>query len=95
MIDESILPAIRARLAAAFATPPIRYRPLVVDCAALGWLDDARAARLASFRTVFRIGKDSIALAETLRDFADRSQWIIIAIGSLARARHYRVQQRT
>jgi len=73
MIDESILPAIRARLAAAFATPPIRYRPLVVDGAALGWLDDARAARLASFRTVFRIGKDSIALAETLRDCDWRS----------------------
>src|SRR6266550_9167414 len=73
MIDESILPAIHARLAAALAPPSIRYRPLVVDGMALGWLDDKRTSRLASFRTVFRIGKDSIALAETLRDCDWRS----------------------
>ena len=73
MIDEAILPAIHARLAAALAIPSVRYRPLTVDGTALGWLDDKRTARLASFRTVFRIGKDSIALAETLRDCDWRS----------------------
>jgi 8-oxo-dGTP pyrophosphatase MutT (NUDIX family) len=73
MIDEAILPAIHARLAAALAAPSMRYRPLIVDGIALGWLDDARAARLASFRTVFRVGKDSIALAETLHDCDWRS----------------------
>src|SRR5204862_5723733 len=73
MIDEPILPAIHARLTAALATPSMRYRPLIVDGMALGWLDDARAARLAAFRTVFRVGKESIALAETLRDCDWRS----------------------
>ena len=31
MIDEAILPAIYARLAAALAIPSVRYRPLTVD----------------------------------------------------------------
>ena len=73
MIDAAILPAIHARLAAALATPPIRYRPLIIDGTALGWLDDARAARLVPFRTEFRITKESIALAESLRDCEWRS----------------------
>ncbi|HEY3178336.1 MAG TPA: DUF4743 domain-containing protein [Casimicrobiaceae bacterium] len=73
MIDAAILPAIYARLAAALATPSIHYRPLVVDGMVLGWVDDARAARLAPFRTVFRVGKESVVLAETLRDCDWRS----------------------
>src|SRR5204862_7324876 len=73
MIDEAILPAVHPRLGAALVTPSIRYRPLVVDGVALAWLDDARATRLVQFRTVFRVGEDSVMLAETLRDFDGRS----------------------
>ena len=73
MIDAAILPAIEARLAAALATPPIRYRPLVIDGTPLGWLDDGRAARLIPFRAVFRVTKESVALAESLRDCEWRS----------------------
>lgn len=82
MIDEAILPAIHARLAAALAIPSVRYRPLTVDGAALGWLDDARAARLAAFRTVFRVGKESVALVETLRD----CDWRSAALADIAQA---------
>ena len=49
MSSDAILPAIHARLAAALATPHPRYRPFVVDGAALGALDDARADRLRRF----------------------------------------------
>jgi 8-oxo-dGTP pyrophosphatase MutT (NUDIX family) len=83
MIDEAILPAIYARLAAALATPSIRYRPLIVDGTTLGWLDDARASRLASFRTVFRVGIDSISIAETLRDCDWRSAALADVIQAL------------
>src|SRR3989454_1785734 len=73
MIDEAILTAIHARLAAALATPSMHYRPLVVDGTVLGLLDDARAARLVPFRAIFRVAKESVALAETLRDCDWRS----------------------
>jgi 8-oxo-dGTP pyrophosphatase MutT (NUDIX family) len=82
MIDEAILPAVHARLAAALAIPSVRYRPLTVDGTALGWLDDARAARLVPFRTVFRVGKESIAVAETLRD----CDWRSAALADVAQA---------
>jgi 8-oxo-dGTP pyrophosphatase MutT (NUDIX family) len=83
MIDEAILPAIHARLAAALAAPSIRYRPLIVGGTTLGWLDDARASRLVSFRTVFRVGIDSISIAETLRDCDWRSAALADVIQAL------------
>ena len=62
MIEASILPAIRARLDRAQTLPPIRYRPVVVDGANVGSIDDARAARLAAFGDVFAITDDAVVL---------------------------------
>jgi 8-oxo-dGTP pyrophosphatase MutT (NUDIX family) len=73
MIEGAILPAIRARLAAAMAPPSMRLRPLIVDDVALGWLDDKRAERLSRFDTVFRVDNERIAFAVALRDCEDRS----------------------
>ena len=77
MIEGAILPAIHARLDAALAAPSIRYRPLIVDGIALGWLDDARAARLARFDTVFRVDNARIVFAATLRNCEERSASLI------------------
>ena len=73
MIEGAILPAIRARLAAAMAPPSMRLRPLIVDDVALGWLDDKRAERLSRFDTVFRVDNEQIAFAVALRDCEERS----------------------
>jgi len=73
MIEGAILPAIHARLAALLATPMIALRPLIVDGATLGWLDDARAQRLSRFDTVFRVDDRQIAFVPALRDCEERS----------------------
>src|SRR5438128_591249 len=73
MIEGAILPAIRARLAAAMAPPPMRLRPLLVDGVTLGWLDDARAERLSRFDTVFRIDNACVQFAASLRHCEERS----------------------
>jgi 8-oxo-dGTP pyrophosphatase MutT (NUDIX family) len=74
VIDESILTAIRERLARALTLPSTRYRPFVVDGVALGWLDDDRFARLARFGAAFfRVADEAISFAETLRDCQSRS----------------------
>jgi 8-oxo-dGTP pyrophosphatase MutT (NUDIX family) len=73
MIEGAILPAIRARLAAAMALPSMRLRPLIVDGAALGWIDDVRAKKLSRFDTVFRIDNDRVEFASSLGDCETRS----------------------
>jgi 8-oxo-dGTP pyrophosphatase MutT (NUDIX family) len=83
MIEGAILPAIRRRLAAALALPSIHLRPLIVDNIALGWLDDARAKRLARFETVFRIDNDCIVFAATLRNCEDRSAALVDVTNTL------------
>jgi 8-oxo-dGTP pyrophosphatase MutT (NUDIX family) len=77
MIEGAILPAMRARLAAAMAPPSMRLRPLIVDGVALGWLDDERVQRLSRFDTVFRVGKEQIAFAIALRDCEERSAALV------------------
>jgi 8-oxo-dGTP pyrophosphatase MutT (NUDIX family) len=74
VIGEATLTAIRSRLAAALALPAANYRPLRVDGASLGWLDHARAARLARFgREVFEVVPEAVAFAPSLRTPAARS----------------------
>lgn len=68
MNGDAILTAIHARLAHALCKPHPRYRPWIVDGAALGWLDDARATRLAAFPAVFQVESSSVKLAPALRD---------------------------
>jgi 8-oxo-dGTP pyrophosphatase MutT (NUDIX family) len=61
MIEESILAAIRTRLAEALRRPRENYRPFRVDSRIVGWLNDARAARIATFADIFTVHDDGIA----------------------------------
>ena len=70
---DAILPAIRARLAAALAAPHPRYRPWRVDGVDVGALDDARAARLAAFRDVFDVDATRVAFVPSLATAAART----------------------
>jgi len=70
---DAILPAIRARLAAALAAPHPRYRRWRVDSDEVGALDDTRAARLAAFRDVFDVEATRVAFVATLATPAARS----------------------
>jgi 8-oxo-dGTP pyrophosphatase MutT (NUDIX family) len=82
VISSAILPAIQARLAAALAAPHLRYRPLVVDGNAVGWLDDARAKKLTRYRRIFCVEHTRIAFDAKLTDASSRSA----AIADVARA---------
>ena len=82
MISSAILPAIEARLAAALAAPHVRYRPLVVDGNAVGWLDDTRAKKLTRYRHIFCVEHTRIAFDAKLADASSRST----AIDDVARA---------
>lgn len=74
MIDDAILAAIAARLTRALAPPAARYRPFVVGGAVVGYVDDARAARLARFGSrVFAVDDAAVTLAAGARDPARRS----------------------
>ena len=65
MIDDAILAAIEARLVRATTLPATRLRPFVVDDAALGLVDDDRAARLARFAW-FEVTRDAVRLDRRL-----------------------------
>jgi 8-oxo-dGTP pyrophosphatase MutT (NUDIX family) len=81
MNGDAILPAIRARLDAALAAPHPRYRPWRVDGATLGFLDDARALRLARFADVFAVTADAVAFLPAVSTVAARSE----AMAAIAR----------
>jgi len=66
MIAASILADIRDRLERALARPAGTYRPLTVGGDVVGWLDAARAARLARFTGVFVAGNDGLRIADAL-----------------------------
>jgi 8-oxo-dGTP pyrophosphatase MutT (NUDIX family) len=70
MIANEVLAAIRTRLARALAAPTCRYVPLRIGATTIGWLDDARAARLAGFRHVFAAGQGTLDVVAAL-DTAD------------------------
>jgi 8-oxo-dGTP pyrophosphatase MutT (NUDIX family) len=74
VIEPPILAAIHARLDRALARPRLRLRPWLVGDAALGFVDDARAARLERFGTrLFRVGEDRVEFACGVTDAASRS----------------------
>jgi len=74
VIEPAILAAIHARLDRALAGPAIRLRPFVVRGVTAGFVDDARAERLARFGPgVFDVDADRVALAAGLRDERSRS----------------------
>jgi 8-oxo-dGTP pyrophosphatase MutT (NUDIX family) len=74
VIDNVILAAVHRRLARALTAAPIRYHPFVVDGIVLGWLDDARFARLARFGSaMFRADDQSISFAPAISGVASRS----------------------
>lgn len=81
MITDAVLTALHSRLARALAPPQATYRPLLIDGFPAGRLDDARAARLASWRDVFAVRDDSIRFVDGLEDETARS----IAIDRVAR----------
>ena len=66
MISDRVLAAVRMRLAAALAPPQARYRPLRVERAVAGWLDRARAARLAAMPDVFDVRDDGLSFVAGL-----------------------------
>jgi 8-oxo-dGTP pyrophosphatase MutT (NUDIX family) len=61
MILDGDLAAIRDRLIVALAPPRKAYRPLLVEGRVAGWLDDARATRLAAFIDVFDVRDDGVS----------------------------------
>jgi 8-oxo-dGTP pyrophosphatase MutT (NUDIX family) len=73
MIAGSILADIRTRLERALARPAGSYRPLTVDGDVVGWLDAARAARLARFAGIFVAGADGLRFADALSTPAART----------------------
>src|SRR3954468_12239218 len=60
MIEASVVHSITARLSRALAAPQPAYRPLWVEDAIVGWLDDARAERLALFTDAFVVDSHRI-----------------------------------
>jgi len=74
MISDRVLGAMCARLAAALAPPRGHYRPLRVEGAAAGWLDDRRATRLSSMPDVFAVRNDGVSFAPGLDDMPARTR---------------------
>ena len=74
VIEPAILAAIHSRFDRALAPHPVRYLPFVVGDVGLGYIDDARAMRLAAFGPkLFRVERDTVVLADRLGDFRSRS----------------------
>ena len=82
MIAADIVAAIRARLARDLARAAGKYRPLWIERDIVGWLDDARAARLAAFADVFDVRPEGIRLAARVATPAARTD----ALGRVASA---------
>jgi 8-oxo-dGTP pyrophosphatase MutT (NUDIX family) len=58
MIADAVVAALCSRLTRALAPPRAPYRPLRVEASIAGWLNDARAARLARTTDVFVVVDD-------------------------------------
>ncbi len=86
MIPAVIVAAIRARLARALAPAAGRYTPLRVGSVVVGWLDDARAARLAEFADVFDVRPDGIRFVAGLSLPAARTAALQRVAAALAAA---------
>ena len=62
----AIVPAILTRLTPALAAPRGTYLPLSVEHRVVGWIDDARGARLKAFSDIFETSDRGIGLIATL-----------------------------
>ncbi|MBA3506596.1 MAG: DUF4743 domain-containing protein [Betaproteobacteria bacterium] len=80
-----MLVTARARLAAALAPSARRYRPLLVNADIAGWVDDARAERLARFGDVFVVAEDAVEFASDLADEPARSDAMAFVAATLYR----------
>jgi 8-oxo-dGTP pyrophosphatase MutT (NUDIX family) len=63
---SAIVTGIRDRLEAILAPPQGRYRPFVVDGDPVGWIDDARAQRLAEFADVFVVDERQLRFVDDI-----------------------------
>ena len=66
MIGEPQLAALSSRLGRALAPPRGKYRPFRVEGRTAGWLNDARATKLATMRDVFVVGDHDIRFVDEL-----------------------------
>ncbi len=73
MLTDQTVAAMRSRLRRALAPPRSRYRPFWVERTAVGWVDEARAARLALMADVFDVRADGVSFAAGVHGAADRS----------------------
>ena len=96
MIAQRILNRLAQRLAAALAPPSMPLLRLVVDGSSVGWLDGARALRLARFVDVFDVTDDTVRVRAALRpprarsDALDAVARTLAAEGALTRWRDER-----
>jgi 8-oxo-dGTP pyrophosphatase MutT (NUDIX family) len=74
VIDSATAGRILERLGPALAAPARVYLPLRVGSAIAGWLDAARAARIAHFDNIFAVNSEGAALLPALRDEIARSE---------------------
>jgi 8-oxo-dGTP pyrophosphatase MutT (NUDIX family) len=74
MQTAAIVTGIRTRLNAALAPPKVRLRPFIVDDGVVGWIDDARARRLAAFDQVLSVAADHVRLAPRQRGHRARTE---------------------
>lgn len=86
MISPVIVAAIRARLARALAHATGKYTPLWIERDIVGWLDDARAARLAMFADVFDLRPDGIRFVAGIASPAARTDALHRVASTLASA---------
>ena len=86
MIDDAVLTALCLRLARALAPPRANYRPLRVEGTDAGWLDDARASRLARMSDVFAVDEHGVRFVDRLNDEKSRSEAIDRVARELAAA---------
>ena len=84
MIDSATSDRILARLSRALAWPAAHLRPLRVGDAVAGWIDDARAERLAGFSEVFRVNGESVAFIPRLDNPDARSAAVAAVAATLA-----------
>lgn len=73
MNPDDVLTAVHARLARELAPPQGRYRPLYVGNAVAGWVDDARADRLARYTDTFDARSERIDFVDGIDDAPSRT----------------------
>ncbi len=66
METSAIVTGIRERLEAILAAPQGRYRSFIVDGHPVGWIDDARAQRLAEFADVFVVDERQLRFVDDI-----------------------------